>query len=236
MNSTIIKMSNAYETMGIQQELDNPVVIDCRDISGTRCYLDDFAYEQIRSRIEKVEPEGIHFIDSGNYHYLSLLMLQKIDKPFSLLLIDKHPDMQLPSFGDIISCGGWLLKAIESLENLQRVYTYGVDEELINGISPLPENVTVIDNECKIEELLGADEQLYISIDKDALSQNYSVSDWDQGNMQLDELLSVLVKVVVGRKLIGVDICADTSNPTDKSDEINLITNKALIDFFGDFL
>ena len=37
-----------------------------------------------------------------------LLWMEKITEPFSLVLFDRHPDTQRPSFGDITSCGGWV--------------------------------------------------------------------------------------------------------------------------------
>ena len=34
--------------------------------------------------------EGIHFIDSGNYHYLTKLWTDKLRVPFSLIVFDHH--------------------------------------------------------------------------------------------------------------------------------------------------
>ena len=56
---------------------------------------------------------GIHFIDSGDYHYISKIMTDFIKEPFTLVLIDHHTDMQDASLGgDILSCGNWAKKGI----------------------------------------------------------------------------------------------------------------------------
>ena len=47
--------------------------------------------------------EGIHFLDSGNYHYVSKIWMEKIEEEFELLVLDHHTDMQPPMFGDILS-------------------------------------------------------------------------------------------------------------------------------------
>ncbi len=73
------------------------VWIDCTDITGTDCYCDKDAMRILKERIATFPPEGIHFIDSGNHHYMSKLWTDKITSPFSLVVFDHHPDM-LPSF------------------------------------------------------------------------------------------------------------------------------------------
>ena len=93
-----------------------PVItqLDCKDIPGTNCYCDSLAEEEIGKRIAPFGPEGIHFLDSGNYHYLTKLWLELIKVPFELLVFDHHTDMQCPAFGGILSCGGWIRVALET--------------------------------------------------------------------------------------------------------------------------
>ena len=45
--------------------------IDCLDIKGTRGYCSEEAKAKIIKRIGDYLPAGIHFIDSGNFHYVS---------------------------------------------------------------------------------------------------------------------------------------------------------------------
>ena len=198
--------------------------VDCRSIQGTNCYCDDIAKEELRQKIASFGPEGVHFIDSGNYHYVSLLWLEKIEEDFALVLFDNHPDMQPPSFGDITSCGGWVKEAIETLPHLKRVYMVGVDEELLMELEPLPE---VVHRGLPQEE----DLPIYISLDKDVLSCEYARTDWSQGQMELSELLNIIRGLLTNYRIIGVDICGEKKdNATEEDLRINQSTNEALIE------
>ena len=102
--------------------------LDCSDVSGTNCYCDPESEREIRRRIGERGPEGIHFLDSGNYHYLSKLWTDLIREPFELVVFDNHTDMQPPMFGDILSCGGWVQAALEENKLLRRVILIGPPE------------------------------------------------------------------------------------------------------------
>ena len=95
--------------------------IELQDVCGTNCYCDEEAIAEINKRTENYPTAGIHFIDSGNYHYMTRLWLTRMDQPFCLLVYDNHTDMQPPAFGGILSCGGWIAAALEELENLKYV-------------------------------------------------------------------------------------------------------------------
>ncbi len=198
--------------------------VDCRSMQGTNCYCDDIAKEELRQKIASFGPEGVHFFDSGNYHYVSLLWLEKIEEDFALVLFDNHPDMQPPSFGDITSCGGWVKEAIETMPHLKRVYMVGVDETLLEELEPLPSQVV---------RGLPQDEALpiYISLDKDVMMEEYARTDWSQGSMTLVELEEHLRGLLADYRIIGVDICGEKKeNPSDEDWNINRTTNESLIE------
>lgn len=127
--------------------------IDARDICGTNCYCDDEAIAEINKRTESHSFAGIHFIDSGNYHYMTKLWLTKIEKPFALLVYDNHTDMQPPAFGGILSCGGWIAASLEELKNLEHVILIGPDEAAYEQVEEeLKEKVTFLSRE-KLQEM-----------------------------------------------------------------------------------
>lgn len=212
--TTIMKMTDAYEYQSFYDSIENLIILDCRDIQGTRCYLDDTAREQLLNKMEAASSYGIHFIDSGNYHYLSLLWLSKIEEDFNLILFDHHPDNQPPSFGQITSCGGWVLEAEETLSYLKNVFTFGVGGE--PNLDDIP-----------------MDLPLYISIDKDVLSQDFAITDWDQGDMTLDYMLDTISALIKDRKIIGVDVCGDSGEMAEDSARINNLTNHSIFDFLS---
>jgi hypothetical protein len=56
-------------------------------------------------------------------------------------------------------------------------------------------------------------EAIYITIDKDVLSGGEAATNWDQGRLSLEELLSWLRLLASRFKVAGVDVCGDYSIP-----------------------
>ena len=84
----VVNMSKVYEREDFYRPfINSDNIIECSDIEGTNCYIDNEALSAIRKRLKNVDARGIHFIDSGNYHYLSYLFLEKIPREFELILI-----------------------------------------------------------------------------------------------------------------------------------------------------
>ena len=77
--------------------------------------------EKIKKRICTCPVNGIHFIDSGNFHYVSEFYLERLTEEFVLVVFDHHSDMLKPLFGDILSCGSWILNAMEHNKYLKKV-------------------------------------------------------------------------------------------------------------------
>lgn len=85
--------------------------IELQDVCGTNCYCDEEAIAEINKRTENYPTAGIHFIDSGNYHYMTRLWLTRMDQPFCLLVYDNHTDMLSATYLMRISFCIFLLKA-----------------------------------------------------------------------------------------------------------------------------
>ena len=217
-------------------------ILDLRQLPGTNCYLDPAAKEAIREKLCGLPPEGIHLLDSGNYHYLSLLWMEKIKKDFALVLFDNHPDMQAPSFGEITSCGGWVREALLTLPHLRRVYLIGADDALVEEElaelsaepafrtetggeereSPdLTEKLRILSPRGtvtpeRMSDVLRAETlPLYLSVDKDVLSEKDAVCNWSQGTMRLRELC-VLLQILKDRgSVMALDICGEAGEDND---------------------
>ncbi|MCR4694501.1 MAG: hypothetical protein K5773_04155 [Pseudobutyrivibrio sp.] len=214
MNNIIMKMTSAYDFQDFYKEIPGIHMLNFFDLPGTRCYLDEDAKSTIIEQMAPLSYEGIHFIDSGNYHYLSLLFLLQIKEDFNLVLFDHHPDNQPPSFGSITSCGGWVLEATEQLPHLKKVFTYGTGQEI--PIDHIPMDLPI-----------------YISIDKDILDRAYAITDWDQGDMSLDTMLSMLESICKNRKILGVDVSGDSGEDAENGAFVNNQTNAILFDFLS---
>lgn len=85
-------------------------IVDCRDVEESRLYCSAEACQKLRSRLSTVPLHALHWIDSGDFHYLSVFFLERIEEPFELLLLDHHPDDQPLAFEseDMLSCGSWV--------------------------------------------------------------------------------------------------------------------------------
>lgn len=223
------------------------------DLTGCNCYCDDEAMLGIREKIVAFSEKGLHFIDSGNYHYMSRLWLEKVKTPFRLLVFDNHTDMQLPAFGGILSCGGWIAAALQELPFLQEVILVGPDEEAFSQVEDeLQEKVNFLSREV-LQDLnkterknffaeISKDLPLYISIDKDVLCKADAATTWSQGDMQLTELLEDLKLVLSqfkenGREILGIDICGecdwDQAEECGKNNRANRKLLKLCADVFS---
>lgn len=239
---TVLSFSGIYPELGLPFMEGEPFV-DCSDIGGTVCYCDPESESAILSRISERRTESLHWIDSGDYHYISALWLSRITSPFDLLVFDHHPDMQEPAFGGILSCGGWVRTSLERYPLLRNVLIAGINPSLEGECEGFGERVKVLnkdflagkDHSVVASSLPSDGLPLYISIDKDVLSADDARTDWDQGNMVLPFLLEALSDIFALRKVIGADICGEIplhkgASPEDLS--VNRRTDYDLYEFF----
>ena len=54
---------------------------------------------------------------------------------------------------------------------------------------------------------------VYITIDKDALTRNEAITNWDQGQMQLAHIEHLVTQLAEKFKIVGIDVCGDYSPP-----------------------
>lgn len=238
-NFSVISMSGVYESQDFYKPLiQSGNYIDCTSVSGTNCYADDDALNVLRQHFDVISPYSLHFIDSGNYHYLSLLFLEKIDRDFELILIDKHPDCKIPMFEDMISCGSWIKEALYNLPHLQRVYMIGTDTDLLyelDEVGSKRSDILVVRVMDKLKS--KSDIPVYLSIDKDVMSEEVVKTNWDQGTMSLGELQEWLDIIYDNHSVLGVDICGEPDvSDSAKTHIMSSDVNKILLSYFRDRL
>ena len=85
-----------------------PHILDFTTLSGTHGYCDEAAAAEIRRRIAGYPAQGLHFLDNGNYHYITRFWCEKITEDFVLVVYDHHVDLRKPAFPGIMSCGSWI--------------------------------------------------------------------------------------------------------------------------------
>lgn len=189
--------------------------MDCSDLSGVNGFCDEASMEEIEVRISRLSG-WIHYIDGGNFHYLTYLMIRKIREPFTLVVFDHHTDMKPSMFAGLLSCGCWIKWALETQPFLKKVILIGVADSLADTVeSGYADRVLVFsEHAAKADdswlraletEVLGA---VYLSVDKDAFGREEVVTDWDQGTLTLEQLERAY-RSLAGRRILGVDICGE---------------------------
>jgi hypothetical protein len=75
------------------------------------------------------QDRSLIFTGSGDFHHVTLALLEQIREPFNLLVLDKHPDWMrgIP----FLHCGTWLRHACR-LPSLRRVFHCGGDLDFDN--------------------------------------------------------------------------------------------------------
>lgn len=195
--------------------------LDCSDIQESNMYCSEKAAEQIGRCIERYGIRGIHYIDNGNYHYITKLMTDRIKEPFSLIIFDHHTDMQKPMVTSMMSCGDWAGLVLDNNKYLKNMVLVGPSKKDIEEIEAssvdklIAYSAEELRNPDKTKEELEAKLKInfnipvYISIDKDVLDEKISETNWNQGHMSLSMLESILKNIIRKCKVIGIDICGE---------------------------
>ncbi len=248
MHINIWNFSGVYESQEFFKELPH-TWIDMKDLAGTNCYCDEEAKNVIREKIKRISlsPAGsdtVHFTDSGNYHYMSLLLQEQIAEDYVLCLWDNHPDLQEAAFGGITSCGGWVKEALDTLPHLKQVLIMGVEEELVEELKPLDDRVTVIrswnpdmgDEKVKPADIskyiAEANENLpvYITVDKDVMNIEETACNWSQGVTVFAQLASEIQPQLNDKRILGIDACGECDiSDAESLNEMNDRFNKKFI-------
>lgn len=243
-------MSNEEEAFGSVGEASE---IDLTGIGGTNCYCDEAAAAAIRSALMNCPVSGLHWTDTGDYHYISRFWLEKVaeekpGRPFALLLFDHHPDMQEPAFEGVISCGGWVRDSFTMIDELRQVLMLGINPDLeIEFLDLVFDGILAVTTDDfrhtgdsvgqEVAEMLSLLEPgipVYVSIDLDVLSRDFARTNWDQGVMTIVQLESLLRSVAASHEILGVDICGGLTREKGASDadlEVNAGTRRRLASF-----
>ena len=75
----ILNFNHTYENQDFYKKKDYKI-IDLYDLKNVSRYCDEKTLNIIRKKLYDIENYKIKFIDSGNYHYISYLILEKIKK------------------------------------------------------------------------------------------------------------------------------------------------------------
>lgn len=206
-------------------------VLDFSGLGECRRYCSPESEKRIADALAG-RTRGVHFLDSGDYHYISKIFTDALREPFELLLIDHHPDMQEPSLGNLLSCGGWVRTMLEDNQFLAKVTIVGIDPALAGETAGFGGKLAVF---CEGDTVLPHKSMLplYISIDKDALCSCQARTNWDQGSLTIPDAVSIVTMLASGRRVLGADICGAMPFPeggTPEDEQLNIYADTRLLE------
>lgn len=236
--SGIYRQQQFWRTGEIQRQ--NISWVEVQELTGSNCYCDEEATKVLKEKLKKFSAEGMHFIDSGNYHYMSRIWLEKLEIPFRLVVFDNHTDMQLPAFGGLLSCGGWIAASLEELPLLEKVILIGPDQEAFDQTEPAfrqkvqylsREKLCIMTPEEKraFFEKMEMDYPMYISVDKDVLCKDDASTTWSQGDMTLEELCQFVEILLDKQQILGMDVCGECDPDACDGNALNDRANQELL-------
>ena len=140
---------------------------------------------------------GVTLIGSGDDHYVTVALLARLKRPFTLILVDHHTDGSESVFPAMLSCGSWIRHAFFDLPQLARVIMIGPPGGSAQHLhASIRERIMIVpDLSATTPAMLLADiltNDVYFRIDKDVFDPSVVRTNWDQGNLTLEVLLPFL--------------------------------------------
>ncbi|RDW19013.1 hypothetical protein CWR48_08160 [Oceanobacillus arenosus] len=234
-NITVLNFDQTYYKQDFSQK-DTYEWLDLESIPNANLFCEKHSLVQIENKLKKRKPSNITMLGSGNYHYVSYLLLSEIKRPITLVLFDHHTDTLPSPSQELISCGSWVLESLQNIPMLQKVILIGIDESGKRYIpSSIDDKVSIYTTSLLqqhspkiIDSLINEipTELVYISIDKDVLDVKDAITAWDQGRMRLRQLMGIVKRIISNKEIYGMDICGEY--PVNPSNEYSRQTRVAI--------
>jgi hypothetical protein len=238
-----------------------PYTCEIIDFKKEAPYLRYWANRKLLSllaqRLGNPKDGVITLYGSGDFHHISIALIECLRRPISVLVFDYHPDWDglPPQF----SCGSWV-NAIVDNDNVKKVILLGPSSHDLSAkglftasfrglkankleiypyqrkpsrlffrnlknidclkVSHSPfvskiewDNLAQKQLDIFLPKVLSklATDDVYISIDKDCLSADYAVTNWEEGPIALTWLLKALELIKLKKNIVAVDITGDYS-------------------------
>ncbi len=226
MRAIILNTDNAV----VRQELHRTFAVETIDLIALRPGLQFYADRAARAAFRKLvgratADSDVWLLGSGDFHHLTLLRLERMADPFTLVVFDNHTDCS--SMGPKYHCGNWLYHAAV-LPGCRSVLHFGATEHrgftsAWFGTRRLIEKGRWVETrgpsmaaESRIQpfaETIAAKNAqripVYVSIDKDVLREEEAPGDWENGLMGLEQLGQMLGHLAHAYPLAGADITGE---------------------------
>lgn len=215
MGITLVNVKHQDVLQSLYEGLYHQLV-DISDLSGINTICAKETIDIIRNRFDLISRSAIHFLGNGNFHYLTLPLLQNYVQPFSLIVFDHHNDAGKLDFEGFTSCGSWINDAFQLVPSMKKVFILGDGEDNNKEMTQeVKDKITIIPEKelhplkLQLVTKLIPTKEIYLSIDRDILSPREVQTNWDQGNVSLEELIDYITILSKNHSVIGADICGD---------------------------
>lgn len=196
--------------------------VDFRTLRQASLYCTLESFRAIERKLAGEAPQPrVTLIGCGNYHFVTLALLERLRRPFALVLVDRHTDSKESLVENMISCGSWIRHALRRVKLLKRVVMVGQPPEAIASLpQELRRRIFYLPDlsEAEVSRFFATlpDQDVYLSIDKDALDSAVARTNWDHGSLRLKDLQSFIARFAERRRLCGADICGELpASPLD---------------------
>ncbi len=212
-----------------------------------RLWCSSAEFKQVSAAMQLLNLNQFALLGSGDYHQLTLALLQQHRTPFTLVLFDNHPDWMRPPHQ--YHCGTWIYQAAR-LPQVARIVIVGlengdlcgkkfqdgdVESYLNNKIVLLPytpvvaeisaEQIVTLQSQLKaslkqgVQEILShiSTQNVYISVDKDCLRAEDAITNWEQGTLPLETMTACIAAIREKHAIVGADTVGDYSPPVFNS-------------------
>ncbi|HBT38537.1 MAG: Uncharacterized protein XD58_0885 [Thermotoga sp. 50_1627] len=171
--------------------------LDLRHLRSVKYMCDQTTLTLVGKLVERAK---VVFLGDSAYHHFSYIFLTLIDTPFELVVFDNHRD-DMRKNSTLLPCDGWI-RVAKKLRNLEAVH-------IVRRKNDLPKCL---------------EHPIYLSIDKDVLSDRFLKLGWDQGTMKPEELLEAVKLLCKEFEIVGVDISGEPRDALQmkRSEDINL--------------
>lgn len=213
-----------------RQELDRHFKMDTVNLAdlhnNLRFYAAKRAISECANRLSRygAMQRNLYLFGSGDFHHLTLLLLEQIDFPFAFIVFDNHTDCSFPY--PKYHCGNWMYHAAR-LEMCKMILHVGATEphgafgrRIISSLAKSGKLALLSGAECM--EPGGVDKfkkmvfengfntlPVYVSIDKDVLCGDEAPGDWDNGTMKMSILSKMLESIADSCLVASADITGE---------------------------
>lgn len=217
-NVTLLNFDGAYNKQSFYRNKRYDW-IELGSMPNTNLLCEKDTLRLIADKLIERRPGRIHYLGSGNYHYISYLLQARIETPYTLILFDHHTDTIPSPSESLISCGSWVLDSLQYLPMLKKVFIIGVGEEALQHIPASISQKVVIYTEKSLQANLTTiiqsilknitTDSVYISIDKDVLDKKEAKTGWDHGTLSLKQIMKMMKALFQNEGVTGVDVCGE---------------------------